>query len=212
VPVNYLTFSAKILYSWEYGNIALKGWTHGTRYHTKRKLNEHLLNTMNLSIDNLKTSEQEITGCYLECHGPNSLSKDEINVWISKMIDKLGFDDCQFIIRSRAPSTRGWWMAEGLYAFDRDIRKARKLSWGDAAVKVTNNPKLEAIRIVSKNEAIDSKGFSICLDPAPTPIVEVPPPMPDYQSRWDLNYGDGDYGSGGKIAQNGEQLPGPCDE
>lgn len=162
---------------------------------------------MNLSIDILKTPEQEIIGCYLECHGPNSLCKAELNDWVVKMIDMLGLDDCQFLIRSHARFISGWWLSDVICWFEPDIRKARFWSWTQTAVKITNNPALEAVRIVSKNEAIDYKGFSICLNPAPTAIVSSPPTMPDYQGRWQLDYGDGDYGSGGKIAQNGEQMP-----
>lgn len=167
-------------------------------------------------ISNLESSEQEVVGYYTECHGPSS--KEELHEWVYRMIDMLGFDDCQFLIKSRQPHISKLWMTKKHhYLYEPNIALAGRFLWGEAAVKITNNTKLEAIRIVNENEAVDSKGHKFYLKPAPAPIpvVEGLPPMPaDYQGRWDLNYGDGDFGSGGKtpygidnLGQNGEQQP-----
>lgn len=159
---------------------------------------------MKFDISSLKTPEAEVTGFYLECHGGSTRFSEDIDQWVAKMIDKLGPDDCQFLIRSRSSTSLGMWAVKG-YVFIFDIRQAGRFNWGETAVKITNNSKLEAVRITSEDEAIDSAGRKYVISKYP-PTVGAPTPLPDYVGRWDLNYGDG------SLAQNGEQMRGPCDE
>jgi hypothetical protein len=81
------------------------------------------------------------------------------------MLDKLGPDDCKFLIRDVQPHLKGFWMTTGIYLFVPKISEAYRYSWGEAAVKCSNRPKLEAVRIISETEAIDSKGVSYKMEP-----------------------------------------------
>lgn len=129
----------------------------------------------------------------------------------------LGPDDCMFLVRSRAAHLSRLWMARGSHLFVPSIADAGRYEWGEAAVKITNNTKLEAVRIISDHEAVASDGTSYKMMTRPV----GPTATPDYQGRWELNYadegfvappGEHDFGGIGTIGQNGEQLPGSTNE
>jgi len=118
---------------------------------------------INLSLRN--TSDAEIVEYYLECHGPGFQKHEEtIDQWIQRMLDLLGPDDCKFLIRNVMPSLSGMWMADGQHLYVPKISQASRYSWCQVATKCTNHPKLEAVRIINENEAIDSKGIVIKLE------------------------------------------------
>jgi hypothetical protein len=68
-----------------------------------------------------------------------------------------GPDNCKgFLIRTRDSYMTGMFLNEG--NFVPFPKHAKLYSWGDTAVRITNNKKLEAIRVNDKGVAIDCKG------------------------------------------------------
>lgn len=187
---------------------------------------------MTFTVDDLRnTPEQEATGFYLECHGPHKASSEEFHVWIARMIDMLGPDDCQFFVKSRHPNLKHMWMGEQHWNFEPNVADAKRFEWGEVAVKITNNPKLEAIRIINQNEALGADGVSYKLfrrvpaaegSTAPAEFEEGLTDMPEFEGRWGMDDHDNHFGhnfgpGGGRICgpylgQNGEQQPGSTDD
>ena len=132
----------------------------------------------------LHTSESEAIGFYHECHSP--MTNEMVDAWINRMLDKLGPDDCKFLVRSIAPHLKGFWMSTGTYLYVPKISEAYRYSWGEVAVKCSNNPKLEAVRIVNEKEAIDSKGNVYKMEPY-KPIL---PATYDYDDDSDQDPGE----------------------
>lgn len=113
-----------------------------------------------------RLTNEEITRFYLQCHGPTSRANESINEWENRMLDLLGPDDCQFIIRSREGSTKDLYIMAGHgdgWYFHKRPKEAAKFSWGETAVRCTNNRKLEALRIVNQTEAISSRNEVVSL-------------------------------------------------
>lgn len=109
-------------------------------------------------------TNSEITKLYHRCHGPKS--PESVHAWEMRMMDLLGPDDCQFIIRSFSGAVRGLFIMSGhgeAWHFHADPKLAERFSWGEAAVRCSNNRTLEAIRIINQTEAVDSKGKTISL-------------------------------------------------
>ena len=125
----------------------------------------------------LHTTDEEITGYYLECHGIGQRAGEFVDEWVDNMLDKLGPDDCEFLIRNVQPHLKGMWMSSGTYLYVPKTSEATRYKWGEAAVKCTNNSKLEAVRIINEKEAIDSKGNTIPIEPYKPllPVVEEEP-------------------------------------
>ena len=116
-----------------------------------------------MSTSLMHTSDAEAIEYYMECHSPLQACKEPSDNWIDRMLDLLGPDDCKFIIRSVMPHLKGMWMSDGNHLWVPNIAQAVRYSWGQTAAKCTNHCKLEAVRIINENEAIDSKGVTIKL-------------------------------------------------
>ena len=113
---------------------------------------------------NLKTDE--ILRAYTCCHGPDNLRGEALHEWEMRMIDLLGPANCDFIIRCRSGYSKGMFLMKGHgdgWFFHPKAKEAAHMNWCEAALRCTNNRTLEAIRIISKNEALTSKGEIISL-------------------------------------------------
>jgi hypothetical protein len=110
-------------------------------------------------------TKEEITRYYLQCHGPNLIGYEAIDEWEARMLDLIGPDDCKFLIRSLEPHLRGLWLGKFTNMWALPVWNALHFDWGDAAVKCSNRKTLEAVRITGIDEAVDSKGNVIYLNP-----------------------------------------------
>jgi hypothetical protein len=132
---------------------------------------------MSLSLRN--TNQEKVVEYYLECHGPDRGDYSEtIDQWMERMIDMLGPDDCQFIIRSRMQHLLGMWVGAEPCLWHPNIACAVRFSWIEAAAKCSNHKRLEAVRIINDKEAEDSKGRIIKIEPFKpfVPVVEQDEP------------------------------------
>ena len=84
-------------------------------------------------------------------------------MWAKRMETLLGPDDCTFIIRTREHHLNGMFLQNGRWEWVPAAREATQYTWGEVAVKCTNNRKLEAIRINDRGIAVDSKGVAVGL-------------------------------------------------
>lgn len=114
-------------------------------------------------VDLLHNLTIEAMGYYHACHSPKTT--ETFDAWIARMITMLGPDNCKFLIRNRQTNLSGMWMTKGTYLYVPKISEAYRYSWGEAAVKCSNHKKLEAIRIINENEALDSKGHRYNMEP-----------------------------------------------
>jgi hypothetical protein len=104
-------------------------------------------------------SYAQICQLFAECHSPSEASDTHAMQWAKKMEWMLGPDDCKgFIIRG-----------DGMYLLGDNLTwcgspsLAKLFTWGETAVRISNNPKLEAIRVGNDNTAKDYKGIVVTL-------------------------------------------------
>lgn len=110
-------------------------------------------------------SQQELIRLYDECHGPSGTPGTHVMQWAVRMERKLGPDDPRelkgFLIRGRQGSFNGLYLHADSLTWSASPFPAKKWSWGETAIKITNNPMLEAIRINELDVAVDSKGRAV---------------------------------------------------
>jgi hypothetical protein len=116
-----------------------------------------------MALTLLHTDEREAIGYFHECHSPKT--DEMLDEWIDRMLDKLGPDDCKFLIRNVMPHMKGLWMTTGSYLYVPKISEAYRWSWGETAVKCSNHSKLEGVRIINEKEAVDYKGNVFKMEP-----------------------------------------------
>jgi hypothetical protein len=97
------------------------------------------------------------------CHHSVESKKITVMEWARHMEDMLGPDDCKFLIRSRESHLLGMFLQEGQWLFVPNAKEAGRFDWGETAVRITNNPKLEAIRINYLNIAVDNKQRTVAI-------------------------------------------------
>lgn len=105
----------------------------------------------------MKLNYIEILSLYDQCHGPSQAREISAGQWAAKMERKLGPDDVKFLIRGHQSFTSGMFLMSDSGSWIGNPRRAGQFSWGETAIKLTNRPSLEAIRIGQDNIAIDYK-------------------------------------------------------
>jgi len=79
----------------------------------------------------------------------------------------LGPDDPRelkgFLIRGRRGNIKGLYLMADCSSWSSSPFDAKRWTWGETAVRITNNPMLEAIRINNLDIAIDYKGRSVVI-------------------------------------------------
>ena len=97
------------------------------------------------------------------CHFSPESKGVGVSEWAKHMEDMLGPDTCKFLIRSREAHLSGMFLQEGRWLFVPHAKEAGRFDWGETAVRITNNRKLEAIRIDTNNIAVDCRGDIVAI-------------------------------------------------
>lgn len=117
----------------------------------------------------------ELVPYWMRCHTGVNRDHPSVIQWAHTMEFKLGPNTCRgFIIRNREVCIGGLFLGADAGVWTSDLDAAILISWGEAAVRITNNPKLEAIRIDHQGKAIDYKGILVGI------MKEKPLYVPEY--------------------------------
>lgn len=109
-----------------------------------------------------KTYQQWVV-LYVMCHGAkHDRNHPSVMSWAKHMEDMLGPNNCKgFIIRTLECGLKGMFLSDGKNMWVPWPREGTLYSWEETAVKITNNPKLEAIRVDHRGVAQDSTGLIV---------------------------------------------------
>lgn len=107
-------------------------------------------------------SYAQICQLYSECHGPSGTVDTHAMQWAIRMERMIGPDNCKgFVIRGRVHLISGLYLMNDQGNWCGVPCNAKLFTWGETAVKITNNPKLEAIRVDHDNMVKDCRGRTI---------------------------------------------------
>lgn len=104
----------------------------------------------------------ELVELWNKCHKTVDRNHPSVMVWAKKMENMLGPDTCKgFILRRLDKHVRGLFIQDGDYMLVRAVHQAKLFTWGEAAVKITLDKKIEAIRVDHNGVAQDSTGLIV---------------------------------------------------